>query len=157
MKVISGGQTGADRGGLDGALDAGVDIGGWCPLGRRADDGRVPDQYPLKETPQPAYLQRTEWNIRDADITLICHQGEMGPGTKATIKLATRMRKAHLVVDLRDRGDKNHAFVTMATEPALVIVNIAGPRETLSPGVQEKTREFVRILCTRILEARRQS
>lgn len=154
MKIISGGQTGADRGGLDGARDAGVEIGGWCPKGRRADDGKIPDEYPLQETPQPAYLQRTEWNIRDAGLTLICHQGEMGPGTKATIKLAKSMRKTAMEVDLRDRDSKNAAYEMLVYHPTIVVVNIAGPREIISPGVQEKTREFVRILCKKILEAR---
>ena len=70
-KIISGGQTGADRAGLDVALDAGFPCGGWCPKGRKAEDGRIPDKYPLTETGSADYLKRTEKNVVDADGTVI--------------------------------------------------------------------------------------
>ena len=70
-KIVSGGQTGADRAALDWAMAHGVPHGGWCPAGRLAEDGVIDMRYSLKETPQPEYLQRTEWNVRDSDATLI--------------------------------------------------------------------------------------
>lgn len=70
-RIISGGQTGADRAGLDVAIRHGIPHGGWCPKGRRAETGRVPAKYRLKETPRPTYIQRTEWNVRDSDGTAI--------------------------------------------------------------------------------------
>ena len=70
-KLISGGQTGVDRAALDAALAAGLPIGGWCPKGRLAEDGVIPLRYPLQETPSQQYAQRTRWNVRDADGTLI--------------------------------------------------------------------------------------
>jgi hypothetical protein len=73
--VVSGGQTGVDRAALDAALALGLPIGGWCPLGRRTEDGPVPDRYPLRETPSADYAERTEWNVRDSDATLILHRG----------------------------------------------------------------------------------
>jgi hypothetical protein len=70
-KIISGGQAGADRAALDWAINHGVPHGGWCPKGRRAEDGIMPERYQLEETPDPNYDQRTMWNVRDADATLI--------------------------------------------------------------------------------------
>jgi hypothetical protein len=69
--IVSGGQTGADRAALDWALARGVECGGWCPKGRKAEDGPIDPKYRLKETPSAAYLQRTEWNVRDSDGTVL--------------------------------------------------------------------------------------
>jgi putative molybdenum carrier protein len=71
IKIVSGGQTGADRAALDWALARGVPCGGWCPKGRKAEDGPIDLKYPLKETPSSSYLQRTEWNVRDSDATVV--------------------------------------------------------------------------------------
>ncbi|MGI8605082.1 MAG: YpsA SLOG family protein [Verrucomicrobiales bacterium] len=65
IRIISGGQTGADRAALDWAIANGVPHGGWCPKGRLAEDGPIPDRYQLTETPTANYLQRNEWNVRD--------------------------------------------------------------------------------------------
>ena len=71
LKIISGGQTGADRGGLDAAMDLGIEHGGWCPKGRRAEDGRIPDRYTLEETTSTDYTVRTEKNVEWADGTVV--------------------------------------------------------------------------------------
>lgn len=71
IKIVSGGQTGADRAALDWALAHGVPCGGWCPKGRKAEDGPIDLKYPLKETPSSSYIQRTEWNVRDSDATVV--------------------------------------------------------------------------------------
>ncbi|MBT8492676.1 MAG: putative molybdenum carrier protein [Deltaproteobacteria bacterium] len=68
-RIISGGQTGVDRGALDAALDSGFACGGVCPRGRRAEDGRIDDRYPLEEHHSPRYPQRTEANVVAADAT----------------------------------------------------------------------------------------
>lgn len=65
IRIVSGGQTGADRAALDWAIANNVPHGGWCPKGRKAEDGAIPAHYALKETPSASYLQRTEWNMRD--------------------------------------------------------------------------------------------
>jgi hypothetical protein len=70
-KIVSGGQTGADRAALDWALAHGVPCGGWCPKGRKAEDGPIDLKYSLKETPSESYIQRTEWNVRDSDATIL--------------------------------------------------------------------------------------
>ena len=72
LRIVSGGQTGADRAALDFARARGWPQGGWCPRGRRAEDGRLPTRYRLRETPSRGYRQRTEWNVRDSDGTVIC-------------------------------------------------------------------------------------
>ena len=71
MRVLSGGQTGVDRAALDAAIDLGLPVGGWCPKGRLAEDGVIPARYPLIETRSPLYAERTEWNVRDTDATLV--------------------------------------------------------------------------------------
>ncbi|PSQ85488.1 MAG: molybdenum cofactor carrier, partial [Bacteroidetes bacterium QH_2_63_10] len=89
-KIISGGQTGVDRAALDAALAFNVPVGGWCPKGRRAEDGQIPDRYPLEETPSEAYEQRTAWNVRDSDGTLIITDGSLEGGTALTMTEARR-------------------------------------------------------------------
>ena len=75
-RVVSGGQRGVDRAALDVAIELSIPHGGWCPAGRRAEDGRIPDHFQLQETPSRDYPQRTRWNVRDSDGTLILTRGE---------------------------------------------------------------------------------
>lgn len=99
-KVVSGGQTGVDRAALDVAAEYGLACGGWCPRGRKAEDGPIPSSYPLRETPSGTYAQRTEWNVRDSDATLILTMGEPTGGTELTRSLAEELGKPCLIVDL---------------------------------------------------------
>ena len=92
LRVVSGGQTGVDRAALDLARELHLPCGGWCPRGRRAEDGVVPARYRLRETPSTAYTQRTEWNVRDADATLILHRGPLQGGSALTARIARRLR-----------------------------------------------------------------
>src|ERR1043166_1868000 len=103
--IRSGGQTGVDRAALDVALEWGVPCGGWCPRGRRAEDGPINPRYPLVETPWVGYPQRTEWNVRDSDGTLILTRGEADRGTALTIELASRYQKPCLVLALKGEPD----------------------------------------------------
>jgi len=98
-KIISGGQTGADRAALDWAIEHDIPHGGWCPKGRRAEDGGIPEQYALRETPQRDYRQRTKWNIRDADATLIVtEERELATGSLFTLHYAQTMARPCLHV-----------------------------------------------------------
>lgn len=98
-KVISGGQSGADRAGLDWAIHTGITHGGWCPKGRLATDGPIDPQYNLKETSGTGYFQRTKRNIVEADATLIfTYEGGTQGGTLLTIKLVSRLHKPHHIV-----------------------------------------------------------
>jgi hypothetical protein len=140
--IVSGGQTGADRGALDAALEAGIPCGGWCPRGRRAEDGRIPDRYPLRETPAAEYPQRTEWNVRDSDGTVILHHGRVDRGTALTERLARRAGRPVLLLDVRTAlPDELAAWIA---KEAIARLNVAGPRESRAPGLQAAVTAFLR-------------
>jgi len=106
LKIVSGGQTGADRAALDWAIGRGLEHGGWCPRGRRAEDGAVPLQYRLTETPTERWEQRTEWNVRDSDATLIITVSEtLTGGSLRTLELARTLGKPYLHLSRRLDGD----------------------------------------------------
>jgi hypothetical protein len=142
MKIVSGGQTGVDRGALDAAIAAGVDHGGWCPRGRLAEDGRIPERYRLVETDSPEYRVRTERNVHDSDATLILCRGVPAGGTGLTLQLAAQHGKPHLVVDLADPPPVEHVARWLASN-RVETLNVAGPRESQSPGVAHESSAFV--------------
>ncbi len=144
-RIISGGQTGVDRAALDVALEAGLDCGGWCPQGRRAEDGLIPERYPLQETPWDGYPQRTEWNVRDGDGTLILTRGEPDRGTALTARLAKKKNKPSLIVDLGMPWDVE-AVRQWIEMHRIDTLNVAGPRESSSPGIGDEARRFLRQL-----------
>jgi len=144
-KVISGGQTGVDRAALDAGLDCGIPIGGWCPAGRRAEDGQIPEQYPLAELDSPDYAARTEKNVVDSDATLVLNLGDLTDGSELTVQLARKHRKPHLVVQLE--GDEDPAVVAVwIRELGVRVLNIAGPRESKRPGVYVSALRFMQKL-----------
>jgi Circularly permutated YpsA SLOG family len=153
-KIVSGGQTGVDRAALDVALGLGIPCGGWCPRGRLAEDGSIPERYPLTETILPVYPQRTEWNVRDSDGTLVLTMRDRasrvalaptGSGTALTIQLARRQKKPCLIVNLND-----HPAIERVRRWCLAnqirILNVAGPRESENRGIYSKAVEFLRQL-----------
>jgi hypothetical protein len=143
LRIVSGGQTGVDRAALDVALELGMPCGGWCPRGRRAEDGPLAARYVLSETPDEAYEQRTEWNVRDSDGTLILHRGLLRGGTALTLRLARRYQRPVLTVDLDD-GAEPEAVKDWLDRTAIRVLNVAGPRESGSPGIHEAARRFLR-------------
>ncbi len=131
-----------DRAALDVAYEVGLEIGGWCPKGRLAEDGPIPDRYALCETPTPEYAERTECNVRDSDATLIVDHGFLTGGTALTRDLAIAMARPFHVVDLAyDR--KVPVVLDWLKTHRVSTLNIAGPRETKSPGIYEETKEFL--------------
>jgi hypothetical protein len=142
-KVVSGGQTGVDRAALDVALELGIPCGGWCPQGRRAEDGPLAPRYPLMETPSAEYVQRTEWNIRDSDGTLVLTRGKPTEGTAFTIELANMMKKPCLIIELE--GPPSEAAVrAWAVTHGVRVLNVAGPRESKCPGIYAQASAFLR-------------
>jgi Circularly permutated YpsA SLOG family len=143
IKIVSGGQTGVDRAALDVALELGFPCGGWCPKGRRAEDGTIPERYPLQETPTDAYPERTEWNVRDSDATLILTRGKPDRGTALTVKLARRLKKPYRIVDLA-AADAADAIHTWLISQRVTTLNVAGPRESSQPGIRQLVQSFLR-------------
>ncbi len=141
-KIISGGQTGVDRAALDAALNFGLDCGGWCPLGRLAEDGVIPNRYPLKETPSSTYSERTQWNVRDSDGTLILSWGAPTGGTAETIVFAKKLDKPCKIVDLLD-PPAQESVVSWIDEHSIRVLNVAGPRASKNSEVHKRALEFV--------------
>ena len=144
-EVVSGGQTGVDRAALDVAQELGIPCGGWCPQGRRAEDGIIPDRYPLQETPGKNYNIRTEKNVRDSDATLILNLGPLEGGTALTVEIAKRLHRPCLVVELEKAPDPA-AVREWLRNHQIRKLNIAGPRESKWPGIQKSAAAFLRLV-----------
>jgi hypothetical protein len=154
-QVVSGGQTGVDRAALDAASQCNIPIGGWCPRGRRSEDGRIPDNYPLDETTARSYAVRTEWNVRDSDGTLIVVLSEISSGTRLTIDSARQQGRPHLVIALRpdtseslfsdtiSEDDQIQSVVDWITAHRIRVLNVAGPRGSAGPDVYALARRFL--------------
>ena len=153
-KIISGGQTGADRGGLDAAIHCGLPHGGWCPKGRKAEDSVIPAEYHLNEMASAEYLPRTKANVFDSDAIVIFTYGPPTGGSLKTITYAHHLEKPYHKVDLLGTrpkhavteimmwlaGDEalNHYHEYVAVPPPLeCILNVAGSRESQAPAIQE--------------------
>ncbi len=145
QKIVSGGQTGVDRAALDVALELSFPCGGWCPSGRIAEDGPIDGRYPLQETTTVDYPQRTEWNIRDSDGTLILAIGKLTGGTALTRSLARRQGKPCLVAKLDDPTAIQATLEWLDAEN-IETLNVAGPRESQNQGIQQLTAGFMRQL-----------
>lgn len=146
-KIVSGGQTGVDRAALDVAIELGLDHGGFCPKGRRAEDGRIPDRYKLTETESTGYSERTQANINitEATVVLTVEALSVGltPGTKLTLRL---LEEGPLTYPwtfglLECDQEQVREFLRQHRPRAL---NVAGPRESRAGGVYELTKTFLR-------------
>lgn len=145
-KVIAGGQTGVDRAALDAAMACGIAAGGWCPRARIAEDGLIPRRYPLEETPSEKYSQRTTWNVRDADATLILTFGALDGGTELAARMAQRLDKPCVVVSLRGYPEMAPVRELFYLRAGGIVLNIAGPRESRSPGIYGRSYAFLAAL-----------
>ena len=141
-KIVSGGQTGVDRAGLDAGLALGLAVGGRCPRGRRAEDGPIPLQYPLQETASASYRVRTRLNVRDSDATLILCRGPLRGGTRLTAAIARRMGRPLRIADLSRRVQAPAAAAWLRRH-GVIRLNIAGPRESQAPGIGAEARRFL--------------
>ncbi len=144
MRIISGGQTGADQGGLDFALKHGWPCGGWCPPGRRCETGRIPGRYPVREVEAGDYNERTRRNIQDADATLVITQlGFMEEGTGLTLAWCEEYDRPNFHFDISIPGLIKPQYLAELSEwlkaHEIAVLNIAGNRESNSPGIQACT------------------
>lgn len=144
-RVVSGGQTGVDRAALDAAITVGLPLGGWCPLGRRAEDGAIPDRYPLQETPTQDYAQRTEWNVRDSDATLILYCGVLIGGTGLTAQIARRIGRPLMTRNLLEPIEAE-PIVDWLVANRIHVLNCAGPRESGAAGIGEEAARVLTLL-----------
>jgi Circularly permutated YpsA SLOG family len=133
-RIVTGGQTGVDRAALDVALQIGLSCGGWCPKGRLAEDGPIDRCYPLNETDSDQYSVRTDLNARDSDGTLILSFGELEGGTKLTEECVLKYGKPLFIVDAGDMSSLG-GVRGWIQEHDIKVLNIAGPRESLRPGI----------------------
>jgi hypothetical protein len=143
MKIVSGGQSGVDRAALDVALELGIECGGWCPAGRWAEDGPVPARYPLRETPSADTAQRTEWNVRDSDGTLLLTSGGASPGTDLTRDIARRLGRPVFSWPV-DATEDVGLFRRWLQVYGVHTLNVAGPRESEAPGIYDRARRILR-------------
>lgn len=145
LRIVSGGQTGVDRAALDAAILLGLPHGGWCPRGRRAEDGVIPAGYALRQTDTPDYAERTERNVTDADATLILVRGEIAGGTALTEQLCRQHGKPCLVVDLEKPAPREDVAAWLAAT-GVETLNVAGPRESQRPGIQHQATQYLAAL-----------
>lgn len=136
-KLVSGGQTGADIAALDVALLHGFPHGGWCPKGRKSLEGPIPVQYQLVETPSASYLQRTEWNVRDSDGTVVfTFAAEVTGGSLKTIGFAKKHRKPCLHIS-KDGDEQITTLRKFVADHGIGTLNVAGSRESKEPGIHD--------------------
>ena len=149
-KLISGGQTGVDRGALDAALSAGFPCGGWCPPGRQAEDGVIPVRYPLRCTERGGYWQRTRRNVMDSDATLIVHHGPLSGGTRLTLEYCIELGKPFLLIDAEQLSVPAAAGLLeeFISGYAIRVLNVAGPRASGWPAAAAYSGELIRRLLT---------
>lgn len=136
-RIVSGGQSGVDRAALDWAIDHRVDHGGWCPRGRRAEDGPIDPRYPLHETESACYADRTRRNVRESDATLIFNAGPLEGGTLLTRRIAAAAGKPCLVAQLdgHSRPREVRRVLEWLGSDAWLTLNVAGPRARQRPGI----------------------
>ena len=152
LKIISGGQTGVDRGALDAALDFGVECGGWCPMGRLAEDGTIPERYPVVDLANAGYAERTAQNVADSDGTLIISNGELIGGTRETVERCVENDKPCLVIDYKEMPTVDAAEKTLKFLKRHYIrrLNVAGPRASQWPQGQEIACQIVSAILPRL-------
>ena len=147
LTIVSGGQTGADRAALDFAIEYGFLHDGWCPRGRLAEDGPIAARYQLRETPARRYAQRTEWNVRDSDGTVVFSIARQTVGgTRLTLAIAQRLGRPCLHLS-RDEvaastdgataaiAESAGRLVAFLDEHSIRRLNIAGPRASQEPAI----------------------
>ena len=145
LNIVSGGQTGADRAALDFAIEHGIPHGGWCPKGRLAEDGPIDAVYELKETPNADYVQRTEWNARDSDGTVVFSIGEtLTGGSKMTVGFARRYGRPVLHLS-RNGGPASPemALRRFIDDHGINVLNVAGTRASEEPEVGAFVKEVL--------------
>jgi hypothetical protein len=151
LTIVSGGQTGVDRAGLDVAIELGIPYRGWCPKGGWAEDRPSPPGVlalyaGLRETPDADPRQRTEWNVRDCDrlMVLVDRAGlPVSKGTMLALACAKALTKPHIVIDIDANDAKDLATDFFSTGQGPLALCVAGPRESEAPGIYATAKGFL--------------
>jgi hypothetical protein len=155
VKIVSGGQTGADRGGLDAAIELDIPHGGWCLKGRLAEDGIIPDKYKQTETNNKNYAKRTEKNVVDSSATSIFTNGTPTGGSKKTAEFAEKHGKPYICLDTgKPETETTEQLIdwTRNLRNSQIVLNVAGSRESKAPGIQKQVAKIVGNLITAVNE-----
>ena len=143
QKIVSGAQTGADRAALDWAIARDVPHQGWCPAGRKSEDGAIDSRYRVRETPSANYIVRTEWNVRDSDGTVIIStRPQLTRGSAATERLAKRLGRPvlHICAEDFEPWEILRRFVELH---GIRTLNVAGPRASHDPHIRDLVFEIL--------------
>ena len=145
-KIISGGQTGADRAALDFAIMLDLPHGGWVPKGRKSENGVLPDKYSLKEMPTSSYAKRTEQNVLDSDGTLIVSHGRLIGGSALTKELAEKHGRpcVHIDFDTDNFLDAAKTVQSWVLNNEIKTLNVAGPRASEDPDIYRRTMDILK-------------
>jgi len=151
IKIASGGQTGVDQGALAAAIELGLDWGGWAPKGWRSENGTIGEKYRAKMTEHASsnYLGRTRRNVADSNATLIVtNTYPLSGGTLKTRYFCQELMRSHFVVSLgeADAVGKVQRWLKQffqAEHPVPFVLNVAGPRESKSGGIQKRMKKFL--------------
>lgn len=153
---MTGGQTGVDRGALDAALDMKIECGGWCPEGRLAEDGSIPEQYPVQELAGGDYRDRTRKNVVDSDGSAIIYFGEIEGGTESTLDDCVQLAKPYQLIDGAgvQPGQAAKQIAEFVRERGVRTLNIAGPRASKIEKGHKYAFETVRMLVDLLSQKR---
>jgi len=145
-KIVSGGQTGADRAALDVAVEYGIPHGGWIPRGRKTEDGRLSEKYHLKEIQSISYPRRTELNVIDSDGTLIISHGNLSGGSAYTLEMAKKHKRPCVHIDLNEISEyKAVEIIKYWTDvKGIETLNVAGARASEDPEIYEVTKNLLK-------------
>lgn len=144
-KIISGGQTGADRAALDVAIKYNIPHGGWIPLGRTTEDGPLPGRYRLRQMASPDYRDRTRQNIIDSHGTVIFSREPLHGGSRLTLEFASIARRPHIHVNLTHNDAFEAAVIVQSfiRENQIRLLNVAGPRASHDPGIYQDVKTIL--------------
>jgi putative molybdenum carrier protein len=147
-KIVSGGQTGVDRGALDAALEHRFPCGGWCPPGRLAEDGAIPLAYPVTEMEHGGYEQRTRRNVLESDGTVVIYFGCLEGGTEYTAQQCKLLGKPYILIDADETPQTRAAdlIANFVTAYSVGTLNVAGPRQSKAPAAHAYAYKVISLL-----------
>ena len=161
-----------DRAALDVALKHGIACGGWCPVGRLDESGRIPDRYPVKElelsnkegrspdrpggleTAAPweerdVFAARTLQNVKDSDGTVIVYCEQLHGGSEQTVRFCIEQKRPHKLIDAGKISAEDAAKILaeFVREQRIGTLNIAGPRQSEWPDGYEYAFRALDVFC----------